>query len=332
MTEFATHLPAPTPRARLQKLTRRNHTESFLRMVAALFAAARPTQWPKNLLLFAAPAAAGVLSEPHIALQALAASVAFTLGSAATYFLNDLRDLDADRSHPTKCRRPLASGRISAKLGYAAALFLAAASMLTAMTVGWMTFIGLCTYLALTTSYSLYLKRFPVIDILVVAMGFVLRAGTGALATGVVVTSWFLLVTFFGALYIVTAKRQAELQSKTELMTPVSAEGLPPTTSRTTLSLYTKSWLEQTVTLALTSAIICYSLWAVQHPGTPLAAGLIQASILPFVATLLRYGYLCSRGDGQRPEHLMFSDGFLAAAAITWMLTAMAGIYLAVSL
>ena len=217
-------------------------------------------------------------------------------------------------------------------MGYVTALVLAAVALLTAMTVGWMTLVGLCAYLVLTTTYSLYLKRFAVIDILVVAMGFVLRAGTGALATGVAVTSWFLLVTFFGALYIVTAKRQAELQSQNTGMEHVAVTGALLPTSRATLSLYSKSWLEQTLTLALTSAIICYSLWAVQYPGTPGGSALIQVSILPFVATLLRYGYLCSRGDGQRPEHLMFSDVFLAAAAIAWLAPVIVGIYMTVAL
>lgn len=331
MTELTAQLPIPAPEAPLRKRAHKTDGKSAP-LITSLIAAARPAQWPKNLLLFAAPAAAGVLTEPAVAAHALVAATAFTLGSAATYFLNDLRDVEADRSHPTKCRRPFASGRISTSVGYTAAVILAAAALVLAMTVGWMTLAGLSAYLVLTTTYSLYLKQFAVIDILAVALGFVLRAGTGALAAGVTVTSWFLLVTFFGALYIVTAKRQAELQAQNTGMELVGYTTLPQLTSRAALSLYSKSWLEQTLTLALTSAIISYSLWAVQYPGTPLGSGLIQASILPFVATLLRYGYLCSRGDGQRPERLMFTDVFLAATAVAWLGPVTAGIYMTIAL
>lgn len=326
MTEFASRLPIPTPEDPVRGTRPKNHVFPSWRLTRDLFAAARPAQWPKNLLLFAAPAAAGVLTEPSVAFHALLAAVAFTLASVATYYLNDLRDIDADRNHPTKCHRAFASGRIGAGTGYALAGVLATGSLLIAGSVGWMALGGICAYLGLTTSYSLYLKRFPVVDILAVAMGFVVRAGSGALATGVAVTSWFLLVTFFGALYIVTAKRQSELQAQ------VPESQVPRAAGRATLSFYTKGWLEQTLTLALTSSIICYSLWAVQYPGTAVATGLIQASIIPFVATLLRYGYLCSRGDGQRPEHLMFSDGFLAGAAMAWLVPVIAGIYMSVTL
>lgn len=330
MTELAAQLPIPAAEAPVLERAKIIEGPSP-RLITSLLSAARPNQWPKNLLLFAAPAAAGVLTEPTVAIHGLAAATAFTLGSAATYFLNDLRDVEADRRHPKKCHRPFAAGIISTRMGYMAVLVLAAAALILALAVGWMTVIGLGTYLALTTTYSLYLKRLPVIDILAVALGFVLRAGTGALVAGVTVTSWFLLVTFFGALYIVTAKRQAEQQSQLLEVQPTVATDVPLPSSRAILSLYTKSWLEQTLTLALTSAIICYSLWAVQYPGTPLGAALIQASILPFVATLLRYGYLCSRGDGQRPEHLMFTDIFLAAAAAAWLAPAVTGIYITVA-
>lgn len=259
MTELTAQLAIPAPEAPLRKRAHKSDGKSPP-LIAGLIAAARPNQWPKNLLLFAAPAAAGVLTEPAVAAHALLAAAAFTLGSAATYFLNDLRDVEADRRHPTKCHRAFASGRISTNVGYTAAVMLAAAALVLAMTVGWMTLAGLSAYLVLTTTYSLYLKQFAVIDILAVALGFVLRAGTGALAAGVTVTSWFLLVTFFGALYIVTAKRQAELQSRVPDLKPGTIPDAPLASSRATLSLYSKSWLEQTLTLALTSAIICYLL------------------------------------------------------------------------
>ncbi len=331
MTAFTSRLPLPPPKEPEQKPEVKGRAYPPFRTSRDLIAAARPAQWPKNLLLFAAPAATGVLTQPAVAIHALVAALAFTLASVATYYLNDLRDMAADRSHPLKRRRPFASGRITARTGYALTIVLAVASLLTAMSLGWMVLGGICAYLALTTTYSLYLKRFPVVDILAVAMGFVLRAGTGALAAGVAVTSWFLLVTFFGALYIVTAKRQAELQAQVPDTRVVPGNRLPLGASRATLIFYTKGWLEQTLTLSLTSAIICYSLWAVQHPGTPVASALIQASIIPFVGTLLRYGYLCSRGDGQRPEHLMFSDGVLAVTAVAWLAPAIAGIYMSVT-
>lgn len=338
-----------TPTNPAEEPDRRNHAGPDIALspdrgtAAAMLMTARPAQWIKNLLVIAAPAAAGVLLQPGSFLQAAAATVAFILAASATYFLNDARDLEADRNHPIKRTRPIAAGQLRARTGYQAAVILAILALGLAAALGWAAFVALFTYLVLTTSYSLKLKNLPVVDILAVATGFVLRAATGAFATGVPLTSWFLLVVFFGALFVVTTKRQAELAAQSSIgptageqvlrpspTAPHQPDPVPtePAASRVTLTLYTMSWLVQTMTLALTGTVLTYSLWAVQFPAVPLASDVVQLSILPFIASLLRYGYLASRGAGQAPESLLLRDRFLIVASLTWTSLVTAGIYL----
>lgn len=283
----------------------------------ALLATARPKQWLKNVLVLAAPAAAGTLLAPTVAMSALWAVLAFVLASAGTYFVNDARDVQADRAHSVKCHRPVASGAISPRTAYGVGLGLAVLALLVALPLGWPLVAVLATYLATTTAYSRWLKHQPVVDILVVAAGFVLRAVAGAVATGIVLSSWFLLVALFGSLFVVTAKRAAEHEHY--LVTGVA---------RSTVQGYPATWLQQVLTVALAGTVLAYATWALQYIGTDVSLPLLALSVVPFLAVMLRYSLLVSLGAGEAPEDVV-TDRFLFLAGIVWAVMVGGALYLA---
>jgi decaprenyl-phosphate phosphoribosyltransferase len=283
--------------------------------LGALLRTARPRQWIKNLLIFAAPAAGGALRTPHVAAAAVAAFLVFTLAAAGTYFLNDAADADADRRHPVKSGRPVAAGLIGRRTAVLIGLAAAATSIVLAVGVGWGFAACLVAYLGLTGAYSAGLKHVAVLDVIVVAAGFLLRTAAGAAATSVPVSSWFMALTLFGSLFLVTAKRVGEQNA--------AAPG------RRVLAGYSASWLQQTLTMALTGAVLAYAAWSFQYPGQDVAQPLLAASLVPFLAALMRYSLLVARGQGERPEDLLTSDRFLLVAGLLWAGTAGAAIYLA---
>ncbi|MEU6285623.1 decaprenyl-phosphate phosphoribosyltransferase [Streptomyces sp. NPDC047028] len=289
----------------------------------------RARQWLKNVLVFAAPAAAGVLTQPVRLAHAVLAAVILCAASSAGYFLNDARDAAADSLHPSKRHRPIAAGviRLPAAWATAAVLAVGAVTVATAW-LGPHTAFAVAAYLVLTAAYSLHLKQIPVLELLTVAVGFALRTVIGALATHVPVSPWFLIVTASGALFMIAGKRSAELQ---ELHDEAARAHRP------VLAAYTLPYLAHLRTLAATSALIAYCLWALtlhaagtanalagaRHGGTVL----LQLSILPVLAGLLRYSLHLHHGHGARPEDLVLSDRFLQGCAATWLLLFTAGIY-----
>jgi decaprenyl-phosphate phosphoribosyltransferase len=174
----------------------------------------RPRQWVKNLLIFVAPGAGGVLQHRHALLMSTVAAMAFCLASSSTYALNDVFDVTADRMHPEKRLRPVASGTLSRSTATAASVALMAGACASAWGLVSSRFaLVIAAYLALTVCYSVRLKHEPVIDIACVSSGFVLRAIGGGVAAGIPLSNWFLIVASFGALFIVTGKRSAEQAS-----------------------------------------------------------------------------------------------------------------------
>lgn len=284
----------------------------------AVLEAARPQQWLKNVLVLAPAAAAGTLLQPSVAVTALSTTAIFVVASAGVYLVNDARDVAADRLHPTKSRRPVASGRLAPRTATRVGLTAAVLALVAAGSQGPMVLAAVLAYLALTTAYSLGLKRVAVVDILVVALGFVLRTVGGAVATGVSLSSWFLLVALFGSLFLVTAKRLAEV---------VRTDA--PNDARAVLSSYPVSWLQQVVTLSLTATVVTYATWALQYRGLDVAMPALAASVAPFLAVLLRYSLLVAQGDGEEPERLLTHDRLLLVVASMWAVLVGAALYLA---
>lgn len=278
-----------------------------------LLRACRPRQWSKNLLVLAAPSAAGVVERPLIAAQLAGAFLTLCLLSSATYLVNDVRDREQDRLHPRKRLRPIAAGELAPRTA------LVWAAGLATLGIGVATFIRpgfgavAAGYLALTASYSLWLRRVPVADILTIAAGFVLRAVAGGVATDIYLSRWFVIVTACFAIFLVTAKRYAELREQ--------AGGAP---ERPTLRRYSLDGLRIALLASAGLGCAAYVGWAVTRPAHLLWYGL---SIVALVLWLARYAQLIGAGAGQAPEELILRDRALLAISIAWGLLFLGGVY-----
>lgn len=274
----------------------------------ALLRACRPRQWVKNLLVIAVPAAAGVLGHPRIAAQVAGALVCFCLLSSCAYLINDVHDREEDSRHPRRRQRPIATGEVPVPLALGSAVALGVAGLALGFAIRpLLGFAGL-SYLLLTASYSLWLRRVAIADIAIVASGFVLRALAGGAATGVPVSHWFVMVTCFGALFLVAGKRYAELRDS----------GQAAAQTRSSLAAYSEEFLRFVMTLAASITTAAYCLWAFQgHGGDGLSW--YEVTVAPFVLWLLRYGLLIHEGKGQAPEELILHDRFLMAMSGVWI-------------
>jgi decaprenyl-phosphate phosphoribosyltransferase len=280
---------------------------------AVLLRGCRPRQWSKNVLVLAAPCAAGVVARPHVAAEVVAALVVFCLLSSATYLINDVRDLEQDRLHPRKRTRPVAAGELSAHAAVWAAGIMGLAGVATATAVRPAFGAVGCGYLILTASYSLWWRRVVVADIVAIAAGFVLRAVAGGVATDVYLSRWFLLVTSWCAVFLVVGKRYAELGG-----------GTIPSLTRTTLRRYSAGCLRLLLVTAAALASVAYAGWAFTRPEHVLWYGL---SMAPFVLWLVRYAVLLGKGAGQAPEELILRDRALLALSVVWALLFVGSVY-----
>src|SRR5829696_7408048 len=269
-------------------------TPSPSAQAAGLLRAARPRQWLKNVLVLAAPAAAGVLTRPSVALGVGLAFVAFCLVASGTYLLNDARDLEADRRHPTKRHRPIAAGVVSPRLAVAAG------------------------ELALTTAYTLKLRHVAVLDIATVASFFIIRAVAGGVAVDVPLSRWFLIVASFGSLFMVAGKRAGEYA---EL-------GDDRTATRATLGVYSLTYLREIRVIAAAVTLLAYCLWAFEQSAPDAAHPFFELSIVPFVLFILRWALLLEADRERAPEDLVLGDRGLQAAALAWAVTFGLGVYL----
>lgn len=278
-------------------------------LIGPVVRAMRPKQWMKNALVFAAPVAAGVIDERDLLVKTLLAFVAFCLASSGTYLINDARDVESDRQHPTKRFRPIAAGELPVHLAWVLAAVFIVAGIAIAFATSRNLGLTVVAYLALTTTYSFWLKHQAIVDIVAVAGGFVLRAIAGAAATGVPISEWFFIVTSFGALLMVTGKREGELG---EL-------GDDAVKLRPTLGLYSPGFLAYLRAVFTGVVLVGYCLWAFSSAHTaPDAGQWYQLSILPFAIAILRYALLIDQGKGSEPEQLVVSDRVLLASGAVW--------------
>ncbi|HEY5109275.1 MAG TPA: decaprenyl-phosphate phosphoribosyltransferase [Acidimicrobiales bacterium] len=293
-------------------------------MVHGLVRLARPRQWIKNLLVFVAPGAAGVLLHGTVLWHAAAAFGIFCIAATGTYYLNDALDADADRQHPTKRNRPVAAGVVPVPLALAlGVVFLAASIGLAALLAGWHLSVVMGAYVAIQLAYSAGLKNEPILDLTCVSAGFILRAVAGGVATSVPLSNWFLIVVSFGSLLVVTGKRSGEKQ--------LLAEGdADDAAIRQTLGLYTPSFLRSVRTLSAAVTVSAYCLWAFErasqvHPGhDPIW---FQLTIVPFVIALLHVLRLLDSGAGAAPEELALQDHRLQIYGACWVALFAIGAY-----
>lgn len=276
----------------------------------ALLVAMRPKQWLKNLLVFAAPLAAGVILETDVLIPTLLAFVAFCLASSATYLINDVRDIESDRAHPTKRYRPIAADRLSERTAIIASAVLVLASLALAWFVN-LALLGVVgAYLVFTLAYSLWLKHEPVIELALLAMGFLLRAVAGGAAADLEISQWFLIVAAFGSLFMATGKRFSELQRH-------ERDGDAP--SRRSLDGYTLGFLRFVLATSAAVTITAYCLWAFEVAEAPSTLPWAQWSVLPFVLAILRYGATIERGRAEAPEDAALQDRVLLVLGLAWL-------------
>jgi len=286
---------------------------------ASLFVSLRPDQWHKNLIVFAALIFAVKLLDPAALARATAAFLIFCAVSGAVYLINDVSDRDQDRAHPIKRMRPIAAGDISPALALTVAALLAGAALAAAVTLRPAFGAAAAAYLALFVVYTRSLKHLVVLDVMAIAIGFVLRAVAGGLVIDVHISNWLLVCTMLGALFLGLAKRRHELT-----LLAAGAKG-----HRRILEEYDPYLLDQMIGVVAAATMVAYIIYCAS-PETHAYFGtewMVLTTPFP-VYGLFRYLYLVHRkAGGGNPSDLLLQDRPLLACVLLWGLTSVAIIY-----
>lgn len=292
---------------------------SDMGLARGLLKTARPKQWVKNTLVFAGPVASGLLFEQGVIPRAILTFLGFTVMASGVYFLNDSRDVREDRAHPKKKYRPIAAGVVPVPLGYTlAVVFILVGLGLMAVVNTDVLAMGLI-YIAINIGYSLGLKNVAVVDLLIVAGGFMLRALAGAFAVPSVPSVWFNLMALFGSLLLVSGKRSGERAE-------VGDDGA----TRKVQAKYTDSYLQFVREFSAAGLLMAYGLMAYQKSGVADGAAevALQISIVPFLATIMLLVQRMDSGGGSSPEDLVLHDRGVQIAGAIWAVCFMLGVYL----
>jgi decaprenyl-phosphate phosphoribosyltransferase len=277
----------------------------------------RPRQWVKNVLVLAAPFAGGTIFQLPVLAAVGIAFVAFSLAASGVYLVNDVQDVEADRAHPTKCHRPIAAGVVPPRLALAVAVVLFVAAIGVSALAS-RDLVGVTSvYIVVQLAYCWWLKHQPVVDISIVASGFLLRSIAGGAAAEIALSQWFLLTTAFGSLFMVAGKRYAEIR----------LAGRTGARIRKSLDRYTASYLRFVWTLSATGVIMTYGLWAFQLSQTHHSRWPV-ISLVPFVVAVLRYAVDVDGGNGGEPEEIALGDRVLQVLGGCLVLTLIAAVYL----
>ncbi len=274
-------------------------------VAAAAFVALRPRQWLKNLLVFAGIIFAAQLDDPVRWLEAIAAFVAYCAASSAAYLVNDLRDVEADRLHPVKRRRPIASGELRPRVAIVLACVLSAGALAVAASLGLASLACLLCFAVLQAAYTLGLKHVVLVDVLVIAALFVVRAAAGAVAVDVRISPWLLVCTGLLALFLALGKRRAELVL-------VGAERTP---GRRVLEGYSLALVDQLLAAVAGATVIAYALYTLTARDSP-----ALVATVPFVVFGLgRYLQLLHRhAAGEEPENVLLGDVPILVTVAAW--------------
>lgn len=274
----------------------------------AALVALRPRQWLKNLLLFAGIVFAAELGDPTRWLEAVAAFTAYCAASSAAYLVNDLRDVDADRQHPVKRRRPIARGELGARAALVLSGSLAVLALALAVVLGPASVACLLAFAALQAAYTLRLKHIVLIDVLVISALFVIRAAAGAIAVDVRISPWLLVCTALLALFLALGKRRAELVL-------VGAERTP---GRVVLEGYSLAFVDQLLAAVAGATMVAYAVYTVTARDS-----YALVATVPFVVFgLFRYLQLLHRHDaGEEPENVLLGDLPILVTVAAWAVT-----------
>ena len=284
----------------------------------AVLLSLRPRQWVKNFFVFAGLIFSQSLFTPLV-WPALAAFAIFCALSGAIYLFNDLADVEKDRLHPTKRRRPIASGALSVPAGAAIGVLTLVGSLVAAYALSARFGVVATVYAALLTAYSVWLKHVVILDVLTVAIGFVLRAVAGAAAIGVEISGWLVICTILVALFLALGKRRHEyltLHGDAAAHRPILAE-------------YSESFLDQMVAVVTASTVTAYALYTMSPDTVAKFHTRWLPLTLPFVLYgVFRYLYLLYRRElGGNPSDLLLSDRALLINTVLWMVALLLVIY-----
>ncbi|HWR84005.1 MAG TPA: decaprenyl-phosphate phosphoribosyltransferase [Candidatus Deferrimicrobium sp.] len=280
---------------------------------------ARPIHWLKNGIILLALIFAGELTDPAKLELALAAIAVYCLLASAVYTFNDLLDRKTDREHPLKKQRPIASGRVSTPLAAAMVLILCAAGLLTSWLINADFFVTAIAFLGLNLLYSLWLKHLVIIDVMTVALSFVVRAYAGAFAIEVPASKWMLINTLLLALFLAFGKRRHEL---------VMLEG-KATSHRRILERYSPYLLDQLIAVITPSVLVMYMLYSFS-PEVSLKLGTQNLFVtIPFVVYgIFRYLYLIHKEEqGGSPTRILIGDRPILVTVLLWLITSIVVLY-----
>jgi 4-hydroxybenzoate polyprenyltransferase len=288
-------------------------------MIKALLRSMRPYQWVKNIILFAALIFDRQLLNWQGLMRTLLGVILFCLLSSAVYIMNDLLDIEADRQHPRKKHRPIASGKLTIPIAVAASAFLGVASLTAGFFLTTSFFFVLLTYVIIQLAYSSFLKNQPIIDVMVLASGFLLRVGAGVTLIQVERFSpWLYMCTGLLALYIGFGKRRAELVSLQH-----TAEN-----HRKSLRGYSIDLLDKYLTIVSSATLMAYSLYTISAPSV--SGNFNMLLTVPFVVYgIFRYNYLLEfKGVGGAPEEVLMTDRPLQITLLLWGISVIVLFYL----
>lgn len=272
-----------------------------------LLKAMRPHHWVKNVVVGAAPFFAFAF-QVDVLLRVVLAFLMFSLTASAFYLLNDLFDREADRAHPHKRYRPIAAGLVPAPLATVTALTFLLGSLAASFYVAPLLGLTLTAYALLQLAYNAGLKHEPVLDIMIIAGGFVLRALGGAGAAGVPVSGWFILCVGLLAFFLGLEKRKAELKALGD-----------DAGTRLVLAHYSLPWLRRMESVVTAGALMSYALWTLEGAETEL-----MLLTLPFVAyAIFKYQYLTENGHGETPEKILLKDVGMVATVMLWLMVSL---------
>lgn len=285
-------------------------------LFTGIIKAVRPRQWVKNLLVFAAPLAAlgggAQFDYREVLYKVSIAFVVFCMAASSIYLINDARDVEADRAHPTKQFRPIAAGVLPVGMAYGIATVLAVACLAISWWVTPKLAMVMAVYLVIQLAYCFGLKHQAVLDICILSSGFLIRAIAGGVAAGIPLSQWFLMVMAFGSLFMAAGKRYAELQLAERTGAKI----------RKSLENYTSTYLTFVWTLSATAVVVCYGLWAFERDGA--TGSWFVVSIIPFTVAILRYAVDVDGGMAGEPEEIALRDRVLQLLALAWIGTVIA--------
>ncbi len=280
--------------------------KKYLSILSDIQKLLRPRQWIKNGFVLAPLLFALEINNPDAWRNAVFAVAAFICVSGATYILNDIRDRDSDRKHPKKKLRPIAAGRIDIRTALQAATFLITAgigfaALLPAACIGILLF-----YFMMNLAYSFHLKRVAILDVLVIAAGFVLRVLMGGMAIDVLISPWILIATFMLALFLCFGKRRRELKEQGDEL-------------RQSLVYYNEAFLDKLITLSCTSAFLTYAIYSVEMANRTGRNALVFTVV--FVAFgLFRYlQHIYVDKGGEEPEQILYRDPMFLGNLLLWL-------------